>query len=232
MQFANRGAGGFRIENDLRRHFQVCRLIDINVAVAHTCFNHRHGCMLHHCADQPAAAPGDQYIHIRIEPHQLIGGIARRIRHELDAILREAPACSNAARITAQSPGWNGRLLAAAQNHRIARILSTAPPHPPLHWGVLQKSLPQRREASATFTILQAVRPVPTGEHSATGSGRATISRHALRHACNTGLIQAEAVKQSRAHARLFAIGNILRICLQNRGSNDSSKASAICVRP
>ena len=215
---AHRGTRGFRIENDLRRHFKICRLIDIDVAVAHARFNHRHRRMLHHRADQPAAAPGDQYIHIRIEPHQLIGGIARRIRHELDAILRKARLLQRGAHHSSNRLVGMDRLLAAAQDHRIAGFQAQRR-GVGCYIGARLKNHCHNAEGHRHLYNLQAVRPVPAGEHLAHRVRQGNNLPHPLRHPRNTGLIQAETVKQSRAHARLLPVGKILRICLQNRSS-------------
>ena len=60
QRVAHRGARGLGVEYDLRGHGDVGGLFHIGVAVAHARLDHRHGGVLHHGADQPRAAAGDE----------------------------------------------------------------------------------------------------------------------------------------------------------------------------
>ncbi len=90
---AHRGAGALGVVEDPGRHVQVGLVVDIDVAHAHAGPDDRHAGVLHHGADQPRPAPGDQHVHILRQVHQLRGGLLAGILHQGDAVLRQAGLC-------------------------------------------------------------------------------------------------------------------------------------------
>ena len=56
------------------------------MAVSGPRLDHRHRAVLHHRADQPCAAPGDQHVYILIEPHELTGRLPVCRLDQLDRI--------------------------------------------------------------------------------------------------------------------------------------------------
>ena len=59
------------IENDLCRHLQVSRLINIHMTVAGAGLDHGDGAVLHHACDQSGTSPGNEKIHILLQLHKL-----------------------------------------------------------------------------------------------------------------------------------------------------------------
>ena len=53
MALQTDGREGFRVENDIRRHFDVCVFVDIHVAVTDAGLDDRYLGVFHHGADKP-----------------------------------------------------------------------------------------------------------------------------------------------------------------------------------
>ena len=72
------------IHDNIRRHFQVCCLIYICMAVAGACLNHRNGTLFHNCSDQSLTASWNQNIHILVHLHKLCRCLSGSVRDQLD----------------------------------------------------------------------------------------------------------------------------------------------------
>ena len=113
--------GGFRVENDIRRHFDVCVFVDIHVAVADAGLNDRYLGVFHHGADKPCAAARNEQIEVLRHAHELHAGRAGGILYKLNAVAREAGGFYRIAQHLGDGIIGAKRFLAAAQNDGTAR---------------------------------------------------------------------------------------------------------------
>ena len=77
---------GFRIKNYIKSHGRICAFIHIDMTVAGSRFNDRHGGLLYHSADQACAAPGNQYIHVLVQLHKFSRSLMTGICNQLNGI--------------------------------------------------------------------------------------------------------------------------------------------------
>ena len=87
---AHAGPGALGVLQDVQGHPLVGPLVHIDVADAGARLDHRNGGVVHAGPDQARAPPGDEQVHIAAGRHQLIGGGAAGVLHQLESVLRQA----------------------------------------------------------------------------------------------------------------------------------------------
>lgn len=72
---ADRATVCLGVEDDALGHVEVGCGVDVDVAVADTCLDHRHGRLGDHCLDQAGPSPRDEHIDKSARLHQRLGRV-------------------------------------------------------------------------------------------------------------------------------------------------------------
>ena len=225
-RIAHRRPRGFGVENNVRRHFQVSRIIHIHMAVAHTGLDYRHMRILHHSANQPRTAAGNQYIQIPGQPHHFNGGSPAGILHQLDAVTRQSGGFHCVPHHFGNSLIGAERLFSASENHRVSCLQAQCcrvGGH--IGTGLIDDANHAQRDGD--FLNAQTIGPHAAFQHLSHRVRLGLYLPHTVSHACNALFIQRQPVHQRTGHTILFRREKVFPVCSQNffrmclqRGSN------------
>ena len=181
------------------------------MAIAHARFDHRHGRILHHAANQPRAAARNQQVNIAVHPHQRRRALATGILNQDHAVriharfLKSAPERMRNGRIgangLASASQYAGVTALKAQRRRIAshirpRLINHTN-HAKGHGAPLQS---------------QAVYQRITIQHPAHGISHGGHLAHAVRHALKPRFVHAQPIQHRLRHTARARRVHILRV--------------------
>jgi len=119
---ADRGAGGLRIENDVRGHVNVRGLVHVYVADSGAGLNDGHGGIFNHGADEPLGASGNEHVDIGVHVHELVCAFVGGIGDELDAVGGQGSACKGFSHNISYGDAGVYGLFAAAKDAGVAGL--------------------------------------------------------------------------------------------------------------
>ena len=94
---ADAGALGLGVYHYGLRHGVICALVDVDVAVAGTCLEYRHGGLLNRVVDEPRAAARDDEVDITAQSEHLVDHVVALLLDEADGVGGDARALKRVA---------------------------------------------------------------------------------------------------------------------------------------
>ena len=123
---ADAGAVGLGVEHDRQRHVEVGRGVDVDVAVADPGLDHRHRRLLDHRLDQARSPARDEHVDQPAGAHQLLDGLARLGRHQLDDVGGQPGVVDRVAQHADERGVAVAGAAAAPEQHGVARLEADA----------------------------------------------------------------------------------------------------------
>ena len=164
---ADAGAPHLGVDGDPHRHVELGRAVDVEMADAFEMSEDRHPRLGLHPRDQAFAAARNDDVERAAKPLQhLADGGAVGGRHQLDGVFRQAGGLQALDQAGMDGGGRIERIRTAAQDHRIAGLeTERAGIRRDVRPALIDDADDAERRAHA-FDV-QAVRPVPGGNHVA-----------------------------------------------------------------
>ena len=212
---AHRGPGALAVVHHFRRHPKVRGSVHVGVAVAHPGLDHRDFSVLLHRADEPRPAPGNEHVQVLGQGHQLPGGLAAGVLHQLHAVPGQAPGLQGVPEhLYHRLVGAEG-LFPAPEDHGVAG-LQTQGGGVAGHVGTGLVDDADNPQGHGDLLHLQAVGahlPREDPAHRVRGGGHLS---HGLGHGGDPFLRQPQPVQQGGAHPRRLSRGHVLPVGPQN----------------
>ncbi len=203
------------VDDDAERHIEIGGPVDIDVAVAVTINHIRHGGVLDDDVDQGRSTARNKTVDESPEPHKLLDRLAAGVLDQDQGVSRYAPFFISVAEnrryrligsqrrgATAEQGGVPGL---QAQGGGIARDI-----------GPVLVDDPDDAERDSHLPDFQPIGPHPAVDGLADRVGEGDHLAQAPRHGRHPGLAQPEPVDGGGRGARLFAVGHVGGVSLQD----------------